>query len=172
MRQGIERPPPWLVVAEGELGVRELAGGRHTLRILDYLKTALNLGKWGRNRDETAWCAAFVNWCLEQAGYQGTDHALARSFIHWGSPCGLRLGAIVVIRNSRHKDVSTGSRVGYHVGFLIRENRYSYRILGGNQGNSVSYRNFPKSRYDIIATRWPENDYESTQITTLETAQA
>jgi len=152
-------PPRWLVIAEGELGVREFRGRRHNVRILNYLKTALNLGNWGRSRDETAWCAAFVNWCLEQAGEQGTNHALARSFIDWGYEIEPpRLGAIVVIRYGGNRDSTTGSMGGFHVGFLIREGRYSYRILGGNQRDSVSYRNFPKKAYELCAVRWPFKD--------------
>ena len=149
-------PPRWLVIAEGELGVREIRGRRHNLRILQYLKTALNLGNWGRNRDETAWCAAFVNWCLEQAGEKGTYHALARSFIDWGYEVEPpRLGSIIVVRRRLHKDASTGSRAGFHVGFLIYGGKYSYRILGGNQSDSVSYRNFSKRLYSCEAIRWP-----------------
>ena len=156
MRSLSPETPKWLVIAEQELGVEEVKGFRHNGRILEYLKTALNLGNWGRSRDETAWCAAFVNWCLEQAGYEGTKHALARSFIDWGYVVrGERLGAIAVLRNNRNRDASTGSFGGYHVGFLIRDNRYSWRILGGNQKNRVSYRNFPKKHYQLIALRFP-----------------
>jgi uncharacterized protein (TIGR02594 family) len=153
-----DHPPRWLIIAEGELGIREFAGPRHSDRILEYLKTALNLGNWGRSRDETPWCAVFVNWCLEQAGEKGTDHALARSFVKWGHRSSPRLGAIVVIRNKRYHDASVGSRRGFHVGFLIREGRYSYRILGGNQKDMVSYRNFSKRTYSLIDIRWPGED--------------
>lgn len=156
MRLNGERIPDWLFIAEQELGVRERAGKLHNKRILDYLKTALNLGNWGRNRDETAWCAAFVNWCLEEAGYEGTDHALARSFLTWGDAVeGQVLGAIIVIRYRGNKDAVTGGFRGYHVGFLIRDSRYSWRILGGNQNDSVSYRNFSKRMYTLKALRWP-----------------
>ena len=156
----MRKPPPttprWLIIAEKELGVREIEGPRHEGRILEYLKTALNLGNWGRGRDETAWCAAFVNWCLEQAGYDGTKHALARSFIDWGYVVdGEPFGAVAVLRYSRNRDASTGSRGGFHVGFFIKEGKYSWRILGGNQSNSVSYRNFPKKYYQLVALRYP-----------------
>jgi uncharacterized protein (TIGR02594 family) len=147
--------PRWLVIAEGELGVREISGPKHSGRILEYLKTALNLGNWGRGRDETPWCAVFVNWCLEQAGEVGTHHALAHSFVNWGHRSSPRLGAIIVIRNKRYHDPTVGSRRGFHVGFLIRETRYSFRILGGNQKDMVSYRNFSKRTYNVIDIRWP-----------------
>jgi uncharacterized protein (TIGR02594 family) len=149
--------PKWLAVAENEIGVREVRGRNHNWRIIEYLKTALNIGKWGRERDETPWCAAFVNWCLEESGVSGTDNALARSFIGWGDPVlGDRLGAVAVVKRKGNKDASTGSRAGFHVGFLVKSHRYSYRILGGNQGDSVCYRNFPRGRYDLVALRWPK----------------
>jgi uncharacterized protein (TIGR02594 family) len=156
-RQTIYSPvPEWVTVAEHELGVRELVGRQHNGRILDYLETALNIGRWGRSRDETAWCAAFVNWCLKETGIRGTDNALASSFITYGQKVlGYRLGAIAVLRHKSKSDATTGSLRGFHVGFLIRETSYSWRILGGNQSNSVSYRNFPKRRYRLAALRWP-----------------
>ena len=158
MRLNGERIPDWLLIAEQELGIRERAGKAHNIRIINYLKTALNLGRWGRSRDETPWCAAFVNWCLKEAGYEGTNHALARSFLHWGDVMETpRLGAIIVIRYRGQQDASTGSRRGFHVGFFIRESRYSYRILGGNHGNRVSYRNFPKHVYSLEGLRWPSS---------------
>jgi uncharacterized protein (TIGR02594 family) len=135
--------------------VRELPGKRHNPTILEYLKTALNIGHWGRSRDETPWCAAFVNWCLEEAGYEGTGHGLARKFIQWGVESEPRLGAIIVVRYKGHKDLHTGSRNGFHVGFLVHDFTHSFRILGGNQRNRVSFRNFPKRFYECRAIRWP-----------------
>jgi hypothetical protein len=43
--------------------------------------------------------SAFVNWCLEEAGYEGTDSAKSESWIHWGRtitvPC---TGCIVLTK--------------------------------------------------------------------------
>lgn len=30
----------------------------------------------------TPWCAAFVNWCLKEAGLPGTNSNLAKSFVN------------------------------------------------------------------------------------------
>lgn len=147
--------PRWLEIAEKELGVKEIRGRRHHPKIIEYLHTAKNLGNWGRSRDETPWCAAFVNWALHQAGEKGTEHALAASFIDWGFPSDPRLGAVCVLKYKGDRDASTGSRGGFHVGFFIHETKYSFRILGGNQADRVSYRNFPKKMYDLVALRWP-----------------
>src|SRR3954447_24924475 len=82
--------PAWLTAAFAEEGVKEIGGRpQNNPRILDYLATAAQLakiddtvavkgpgGKTVRQKtgykmgdiDETAWCACFVNWCLDQAG--------------------------------------------------------------------------------------------------------
>src|SRR5262245_57602695 len=36
--------------------------------------------------DVTAWCAAFVNWCLKQAGAPRLDYATAASWLRLGTP--------------------------------------------------------------------------------------
>lgn len=150
--------PAWLVVADGELGVRESSeAGEHNPRVLEYLSTCDNLGSWGKSQDETAWCAAFVNWCLEAVGLRSTRHALARSYIHFGSGAdGYPEGAIAVIKKKASGgDTSTGSRAGYHVGFVVRKSKTVIRLLGGNQRNEVNITSYPLSRYDVIAVRWP-----------------
>jgi len=76
--------PKWLVIARNEIGVREVPGTRDNARVLEYLATVLKtrLPRWFR--DETPWCAAFVNWCLEQGGIKGTGKPNARSYIKYG----------------------------------------------------------------------------------------
>ena len=82
----------------------------------------------------TAWCAAFVNGTLGQAGFKGTGSLAARSFANWGvevtgEPA---VGDIVVM--SRGSDQSKG-----HVGFYAgKDENGRPLILGGNQGDSVS----------------------------------
>jgi uncharacterized protein (TIGR02594 family) len=153
---GTASPPKWLAVAESFLGTSELVGSAHNPVILSFLAEMRNLGAWGKGRDETAWCAAFVHYCLDKAGREGTGHALARSYIKWGVPSERKLGAIVVLKYKGNRDGGTGSRAGFHVGFLIRESAHSYRVLGGNQADTVSYRNFPKKAFELVACRWPE----------------
>jgi hypothetical protein len=57
-------PFPWLEFAFREYGVRETRGRRTTPNIARYL-ASVGLSGYG---DETAWCSAFVNWCMEQDG--------------------------------------------------------------------------------------------------------
>lgn len=148
---------PWMDIANGELGTKESSGDEHNPRVLEYLSTCDNLGSWGRGRDETPWCAAFVNWCLEEAGVRSSRHALARSYVDFGcDAAGAPEGAIAVIkRKTSGSDTATGSRAGFHVGFVIRRSKTVIRLLGGNQRNEVNITSYPLSKYDVIAVRWP-----------------
>ena len=43
---------------------------------------------------------------------------------------------------------------GGHVGFYVGEDRFYYRVLGGNQQNAVNVMRIAKSR--CVAIRWPK----------------
>lgn len=66
-----------LQLAAGQLGLNENA---QRGAIQEYLSNG------GVNLDPatTAWCAAFVNSTLKQAGIEGTGSNLAKSFLDWG----------------------------------------------------------------------------------------
>lgn len=128
--------PAWYEIAIKEIGVKEIPGDKHNPRIIEYhqateLKASL---------DEISWCAAFVNWCLNQAGVKGTNKANARSFSSWGIPAfnGPKKGDVCVFW--REKPTSWKG----HVGFYVGETSEHYIILGGNQGNEVCIREYPK----------------------------
>ncbi len=74
---------PWMEIARAEEGVKEIVGDEDNPRVLQYLRST-SLGKWAASRDETPWCSAFVNWCITQAGLEGTNSAMARSWLGWG----------------------------------------------------------------------------------------
>lgn len=146
--------PPWLTIAQGEAaaGVREFAKDVHNPRIIEYHATTTLRA----TKDETPWCASFVNWCVKQAGYAGTNSALAASWTIWGKALdGPRRGAITVIYNAGMANSSLTAS-GNHVGFLLRETESNYVILGGNQGDAVKESSFPKSRWSLKAYRWAE----------------
>lgn len=147
---------PWMKEALLLIGTKEIGGEKHNRVVLSFLRQMQNIGKWGKSRDETPWCAAFVHHVLGKVGIEGTAHALASSYCTWGRPAKFEYGAIIVIKRKQEgSDKSTGSRAGYHVGFLVRTTRHNYVILGGNQGDAVSVRYFPKSRYECKAIRQP-----------------
>lgn len=137
--------PSWLMLAYSELGQKEIPGRVNNLRIVEYIKTT-RLPAW-KHRDETPWCSAFVNFCLLETGFPVTSSALARSWTDYGKTLlDPERGCLVVLR--RGKKAWQG-----HVGFFLREDKKNVWIIGGNQGNRVSVKRFPKSA--VLSYRWP-----------------
>lgn len=134
----------WMDIAKSQLNVSEIRGSRDNPNIVGYHATTT----LGAKDDETPWCASFVNWVIEKAGYKGTDSAAAISWANWGTSSGLKPGAVVVIRNR-----NTG---GHHVGFFVEGKAGNLVLLGGNQGDQVKYSRFG-SNWDIISARMPSN---------------
>lgn len=138
---------PWHQIAMEELayGVAEVPGNNHNPRILEYHATC----SLKATNDETAWCSSFVNWCVIQAGLEGTNDAAARSWLGWSGGSKIkspRTGAIAVLRR--------GSQPWQgHVGFFIDMSDGHVSLLGGNQSDSVSVAPFPKEK--VLAFVWP-----------------
>jgi len=132
----------WMAIATRERGVSGQPGPANNLRVLEYLRSARNLGTLATSRDETSWCSAFVNWCVERAGYVGTRSALALSWLEWGRATRTpRTGCIVIF-----------SRTGGfgHVGFYLGEIENDVLVLGGNQHNPET------NRYEVNVRRYPK----------------
>jgi uncharacterized protein (TIGR02594 family) len=141
-----------MAFAEKEKGVSEIPGSGNNPRVLEYLRSTTNLGVSATSKDETPWCSAFVNWCLEQAGYERTKNALARSWLDWGQKIDTpRRGCIVVFQREK--------KFG-HVGFYLEETATHIKVLGGNQQNpetaifEVSEKYYPKT--DFLGYRIPK----------------
>lgn len=141
----------WMAIAELEKGVHEIPGGENHPRVVEYLHSTNNLDKASKSKDETPWCSAFVNWSLTQAGYAGTNSALARSWMNWGQAIAEpRKGCIVVF---------TREKVFGHVAFYLGETDTHVKVLGGNQLNpetnifEVSEKSYPKT--DLLGYRIP-----------------
>lgn len=127
---------PWWPIAQRELGVKEAAGPADNPRIVQYLRST-TLDAPTASNDETPWCSAFVNWCVEQSGYEGTNSAAARSWLHWGRSLERpTLGCIVVLTREG----------GGHVGFYAGEEGDNLLIFGGNQSNAVRVSPYAKTR--------------------------
>ncbi len=141
---------PWMTYARNEIKQKEIKGAEHNPRIIAYhATTTLNADK-----DETAWCSSFVNWCLKQAGIKGTDSAAAISWLKWGKSTNAQAGAITVIYNLK-KANSSLTTSGNHVGFLVQETATHFAILGGNQSDQVKISSYPKSAWNLKGYRWP-----------------
>ena len=131
-------------VARQMLGKTE---GRDRAALMDYLKTG------GANLDPatTAWCAAYVNSTLEQAGYSGTGSNMARSFLEWGN---------AVEGDPQPGDVGVWPRgsdqTKGHVGFVesYDPKTGTVQLLAGNQGDAVSSK--PWSFANALGFRRPD----------------
>jgi len=130
-----------LIIALNEIGVKEISGSDYNPRIAEYLKSVQM-----RADDEIPWCAAFVNWCLEQAGCKGTQRPNAKSYLNWGYDIKEPVpGAIVVFDRGKYKWQG-------HVGFFLDMTPSYVYLLGGNQQNKVSIRPYDKRR--LKGYRW------------------
>lgn len=127
-----------LEIALKEYGTLEIVGDQDNPQIVAYFaKTGNSYIK----DDETAWCAAFVGYCLEMAGIKSTRKLNARSYLDFGTPTSNpTLGDIVVFwRESKTS--------GYgHVAFFIRESTNYVYVLGGNQSDKVCIDRYPKTK--------------------------
>jgi uncharacterized protein (TIGR02594 family) len=142
--------PAWLVEAFSVLGLSEIAGGRHEKRILAMYRAA------GHEiaSDEVPWCAAFVNWCLSQAGIDGTGSLMARSFTKYGK--GLHRtdpiprGAIAIWPR--------GKPPSGHVNIVLHDDGTYVWAIGGNQskeGTNGAVTIGKYARGQAVAYRWP-----------------
>lgn len=135
--------PSWLRTAWLYIGIRELAGPRHSSVILGWLD---KLGAWWRD-DETPWCGVFVAAVLRQ--HHGIAipkmYMRAKAWLDWG--CVVKqpfLGCVAIIER----------RGGGHVFFVVGENLRGDLIgLGGNQANMVNLAVFERSR--VLGYRMP-----------------
>jgi len=154
---------PWMKMAEEEFKARvaRVPGKAANPHIIEYFKET-SLSKSMASIDETAWCAAFCNWCLVKAGFKGTHNAMAVSFRNWGRPTrGNKpaLGAVALIRfkDGRH-----------HVTFVAGVDKSGTRLatLGGNQGktSAVTHSHVPASW--VVCYRYPGDypDYDDDYV--------
>lgn len=128
-----------LEVALSQVGIKEIVGKKDNPEVLKYFNA---LGFDGSKlKDETSWCAAFINWCLKTASLQHQNTLTARSFLKIGQIVTIpKLGDIVVFWRE-----SKTSWKG-HVGIYIREDEEYIYCLGGNQNNQVKISKYNKNR--------------------------
>jgi uncharacterized protein (TIGR02594 family) len=152
----LDTTPAWIRIARRQLGTHELPGKQHNPKIMEYIWTCTNIQQTEAQRkyvtregeEGVDWCSAFVNWCLQQTGIIGTNHALASSWKDWGTKLdGPKQGAIVCFSWK-------GTRID-HVAFCDEVNG-KFEMLGGNQtghGGTVSSVYFNKNAARHY--RWP-----------------
>ena len=137
----------WFQEARRLMGTKEAPGAGNNPDILDW---ASDLGLKGYRADETPWCGLFVGHCIAATlDREPTPGGLlgARSWERFGIPTQPTPGAVMVFWRK-----TPNSGLG-HVGFYAGEDASAYRILGGNQSDSVSLAWVTKARF--VGARWP-----------------
>jgi len=151
------KEPRYLQIARSHLGLKEIAGLKHSPTIIKWL---VNLKAWWRD-DETAWCGVFVAACLQEALLPYPKLFMrAKAYLEYGErldkPC---LGCIVIF------DRKGGGHVGFAIG---KDHANRLIILGGNQGNQVSVMPFDTGR--VLGYRMPFGFSSSTLLPIISNA--
>lgn len=134
--------PAWLIEARKHIGLKEIKGSAHNGTIVQFWKA---IKRGGIKDDETPWCAAFVGAMLETVGVISTRFESAKSYEKWGVKLDApAVGCVVVFTRDG----------GGHVGFVVGQDKAgNLLVLGGNQGDAVNIKTFPRSR--ATSYRWP-----------------
>jgi len=144
--------PRWFQVALAEFDAHHTVFGTTdgNRRIHEYFLATAYHPKIGTTE---AWCSAFANWCMRQAGLVGTNSAAAASWLKWGvelkEP---RHGCIMVIHwAGKH----SGS--GNHVTFFDKEAGGLVYYFGGNQttAHRISEGHASHRAFATVHYRWP-----------------
>lgn len=135
----------WIVEARKHIGLREIKGAEHNPEILRMWK---DIKRGGIKDDETPWCAAFVGATLERVGIKSSRFESAKSYTSWGT----------ALHDPAYGCIVTFTRDGGgHVGFVVGQDaNRNLLVLGGNQGDAVNIRAFPRSR--VTSYRWPAGE--------------
>jgi len=144
---GLDDPAAvWFREARRLIGTREKPGAGSNPVILDWAGS-LGIPYGG---DDIPWCGLFVGHCIGATLAQESvpvDLLRARAWERFGfmtQPCP---GAVMVFwRKSKQSGLG-------HVGFYAGEDATAYRILGGNQSDSVLLAWVGKDR--LVGARWP-----------------
>ena len=147
--------PSWYLIAARMVGhVREVAG-RASNKIISDMWQAIG---WSPQPDSVAWCAVFINHCLDMAGYVGTNSPRARSFEDYGEHVMLdevKIGDIVVLKRG------TNPALGHVTLFEDFIDKFRFHGLGGNQRDSVCVSSY--SIDDIVAIRRPTKGHGASE---------
>lgn len=139
--------PPWMKIVEAEFNkdTHEVTGGENPNIVKYHQSTSLKA-----TDDETPWCSAFANYCMQNCGmgYKGTQSAQAISWLNWGQSIDGRYGAIAVFDH--------GGGTGHVTFFLyMDEDGETGNFIGGNQSDQVKISKYKLS--DVADFRWPSS---------------
>jgi uncharacterized protein (TIGR02594 family) len=150
-------------IAKSLIGQKEILGKRDNPIIMLMFRT---LGHDWVEHDETPWCAAYVGYCLEEAGIRSTRKLNARSYENYGQLV-YKPGKKGKLSDARAGDICVFSRGNSswqgHVAFYVRQTSKSIYVLGGNQGNAINVKPYSKSRLVCIVR--PVSDFGQDSMT-------
>ena len=134
-------------IAERFIGIKELPGDEDNPFIMSMLRLD---NSWPAN-DETPWCSGFVNYVAWLLRLPRSKSLRARSWLTVGRPLPLEhaeVGFDVVIfkRGSGKQPGPNVIKAPGHVAFYAGTVGTKIHVLGGNQGDAVTVREYPKSR--------------------------
>jgi uncharacterized protein (TIGR02594 family) len=139
--------PVWLREARRFMGLKEVAGAGSNSLIMSWAKA---LGGWVARyftHDGIPWCGLFIGHIMAATLPEEllpSNPLSAKAWTGFGRALTVpAIGAVMVFTR-------TG---GGHVGLYLGETATAYRILGGNQSDSVSVTWIAKTR--LAAIRWP-----------------
>lgn len=130
-------------LAQRFLGTAEIPGAK-TNPLIEWWLSLCHLPE---EPDETPWCSAFLNGLAWILAMPRSHSAAARSWLAIGKEVPLkdaRSGNDIVV-------LKRGAPPKGHVGLYISQDLTHVKLLGGNQGDEVSYQDFPI--VDILAVR-------------------
>ena len=131
-----EETPRHLLKAIELFGTTEVVGRRHNPVILGWANE-VGLQNVYTN-DEIPWCGLFTAVVMKRADRPVVQNPLGA--LNWNN-FGVRASVPML------GDILTFTRKGGgHVGLYIGEDSGAYHVLGGNQGNQVSFTRIAKSR--------------------------
>ena len=142
---------PWVDVAVEEMKKNISENGKNP-EILKYFDYTQLKGTSAAKTDNTPWCAAFVNYCMETSDINGTNSATAYSFKQWGqsyTKSEPKFGSIAIMNYS-------------HVGIVVGKNNDGRIILlGGNQHDAV---NLSPNPVNLVVKYVYPKDYNPTKL--------
>jgi uncharacterized protein (TIGR02594 family) len=139
-----EPGPRMLVEGLKTYGTTELPGRGSNPIILEWARE-VGLGRV-YTADAVAWCGLWMAVVARRAGKPVPANPLwALNWARWGQDGGQpELGDVLVfVRNYTEGGVK---RVGGHVALYLGEDKTSYHVLGGNQGDAVTITRIAKDR--------------------------
>lgn len=138
-----ELGPRLLVEALKDYGLKEVPGTKNDPTIMKWAKD-LKISWY--TADSIPWCGLAMGAWAEHAGYGFDKNKLlaAKEWANWGDKIDKDKAML--------GDVLTFTRTGGgHVGLYISENDKQFCVLGGNQGDSVSFTWIDKSRLHSVS---------------------